>query len=61
MKFDTYLSEGQEFSGYDSNFEYIHGCYNPGFDSTTSDDDECLCEDVDELLILDCIETVLNE
>jgi len=56
LKFDTYLSEGEEFSGYDPDFEYIHGCYNP-----STNDDNCLCDDVDEWLILDCIETVLSE
>ncbi len=60
LKFDTYLKEGEEFSGYNSNFKYIHGCYNSGLDDTTSDD-ECLtdpiCEDVDEILILQCLQS----
>ena len=57
LKFDTYLTKDNEFSGYDSNFKYIHGCYNSGPDDTTSDDDECLCEDVDEILILQCLQS----
>jgi len=57
LKFDTYLTEGEEFSGYNANFKYIHGCYDPGSDNTTSDDDDCLCEDVDEILILQCIQS----
>ena len=57
LKFDTYLKEEEEFSGYNSNFRYIHGCYDSGLDNTTSDDDQCLCEDVDEILILQCIQS----
>ena len=36
-------------------------CYDIGDDSQSSADDQCLCNDIDELLILDCIETILNE
>ena len=50
-----------ELSGdlYDNGFEYIHGCYDSGIDNTTSDDDECRCDDVDVILILQCIQSNL--
>ena len=53
LKFDTYLTDGEEFSGHNPNFDYIHGCYNPYAA------DECLCDDVDEILIFQCIQTNL--
>ena len=53
LKFDTYLKEGEEFSGYDSDFKYIQGCYNL---NAIIQEDQCLCDDVDEILILQCIQ-----